>query len=118
MRTGMETAMKTAALLAAGLLFAGAAHAQTAAGKISLAPSARSDAPRAALVLPKPGVNWEALQQKTAVERRSSDGLTGAVGYLCGIDKFADRASERRAGPTSSYGRQGTFLGASLGVAF
>ena len=54
----------------------------------------------------------------TAVDHRfSPDGVVGSVGYLCGIDGLA-RDGEGGAGPASTFGHQGTFLGASLGYAF
>ena len=55
---------------------------------------------------------------RTAVDHRfSPDGVVGSVGYLCGIDGLA-RDGEGGAGPASTFGHQGTFLGASLGYAF
>jgi hypothetical protein len=58
------------------------------------------------------------FQGRTAVDHRfSPDGVVGSVGYLCGIDGLA-RDGEGGAGPASTFGHQGTFLGASLGYAF
>ncbi|MGA0604308.1 hypothetical protein ACO2Q3_26635 [Caulobacter sp. KR2-114] len=55
----------------------------------------------------------------TAIERRlAGDGLTGSVGYLCGIDLYEPDRWQRGAGPDSSAGHKGTFLGAKLGYAF
>jgi len=55
----------------------------------------------------------------TAIDHQfSPDGVVGSVGYLCGIDKLDPDSYQRGGGPTSTYGHQGTFLGASLGFAF
>lgn len=58
------------------------------------------------------------VQARTALDHRfAPDGVVGSVGYLCGIDGLA-RDGEAGGGPTSTFGHQGTFLGASLGYAF
>jgi hypothetical protein len=44
-------------------------------------------------------------------------GLTGALGYLCGVDSFA-KGSDTQGGPASSYGHGTTFLGAKLVLPF
>jgi hypothetical protein len=55
----------------------------------------------------------------TAVERRlSGDGVTGSVGYLCGIDLYQPDGWQRGGGVDSSAGHKGTFLGAKLGYSF
>jgi hypothetical protein len=55
---------------------------------------------------------------KTAVDHRFvGSGLTGSVGYLCGLDSYPHDAMPLR-GPASSYGRDSTFLGAKLSYAF
>jgi hypothetical protein len=55
---------------------------------------------------------------RTQIDRRlSGDGLTGSLGYLCGIDSYPHEQQEAR-GPASSYGRESTFLGAKLSYAF
>ena len=64
------------------------------------------------------GPTRQAGVAQTAVDHRfGSDGPVGSVGYLCGIDRFADANTAGR-GPTSGFGHQGTFLGASLGYTF
>lgn len=56
---------------------------------------------------------------KTALDHHfASDGVVGQVGYLCGIDKYAPDSYQSGGGPNSGFGKQGTFLGASLGVSF
>jgi hypothetical protein len=54
---------------------------------------------------------------RTSVDRRIGEGLTGSLGYLCGIDNYSHDALQPR-GPASSYGRESTFLGAKLSYAF
>jgi hypothetical protein len=55
---------------------------------------------------------------RTAVERQlSEDGLTGQLGYLCGLHSFPP-GSSRDGGPASAFGHQGTFLGAKLSRSF
>ncbi len=56
---------------------------------------------------------------KTALDHRfDADGVVGSVGYLCGMDHLAPDTNLSGGGPTSGFGRQGTFLGASLGYSF
>ncbi|HEX7761556.1 MAG TPA: hypothetical protein VF459_18760 [Caulobacteraceae bacterium] len=56
---------------------------------------------------------------KTAIDHRfDADGVVGSVGYLCGMDHLAPDTNLSGGGPTSGFGRQGTFLGASLGYSF
>ena len=56
---------------------------------------------------------------KTALDHRfDSEGVVGSVGYLCGMDHLAPDTNISGGGPTSGFGRQGTFLGASLGYSF
>jgi len=55
----------------------------------------------------------------TAIARRlTGDGVTGSVGYLCGIDLFEPDGWQRGGGVDSSTGHKGTFLGAKLGYSF
>jgi hypothetical protein len=55
---------------------------------------------------------------RTAIDHRFGEaGPTGSLGYLCGIDKLR-HDDPQRGGPASSFGREGTFLGAKLSYAF
>jgi len=55
---------------------------------------------------------------RTAIDHRfASGGLTGSVGYLCGVNSFAPGANET-GGPASTFGRGTTFLGAKLSLPF
>jgi len=52
---------------------------------------------------------------RTAVDREiASKGLTGSVGYLCGLRPSPNETN----GPVSSFDSVGTFLGAKLSHAF
>ncbi len=55
---------------------------------------------------------------RTSVDHRfSQGGLTGSLGYLCGVNSFAAGASPDT-GPASSFGRASTYLGAKLSLPF
>ena len=135
-RTGASILVLTAAMA-----FAAAASAQTlgqtgdltssraqaAVAGATFSPSAGMSRPpinlsgaRASLAVSYAGAGptRQAGVAQTAVGHRfGSDGPVGSVGYLCGIDRFADANTAGR-GPTSGFGHQGTFLGASLGYTF
>ncbi len=108
--------------LLAAVALAGAAEAQTATQPL---PAARPalDLSRLRTPFTAPYVAPDAQARasdipKTAIERRlSADGLTGSLGYLCGIDSSTHEL-EPRGGPASSFGRESTFLGAKLSYAF
>jgi hypothetical protein len=114
-------------LLAAAVvaLVAGAASAQTvSADQLAVAQAgpalklARADGDFAAPYV-SPAKEQGPNLGHTALERRlNEDSLTGAVGYLCGIDRFEPDSYQHGGGPDTSVGHKGTFLGASLGYAF
>lgn len=55
---------------------------------------------------------------RTEVDHRfAASGLTGSLGYLCGLDNYP-HGDHEIGGPASSYGRESTFLGAKLSYAF
>jgi hypothetical protein len=119
-----------AAALALALTFAGLARAEEA-GTVS-APLSTQRLLAAAVVGPHaaggagglishayaPSRPQDIDAPRTQIDRRlSGDGLTGSLGYLCGIDSYPHEQQEAR-GPASSYGRESTFLGAKLSYAF
>ena len=116
--------IKILALATAVLALAASASAQV------VSPSATPAPARPGLVLPRPGdgfgLSYTPVSTgrapgvaKTALDHRfASDGVVGQVGYLCGIDKYAPDSYQSGGGPNSGFGKQGTFLGASLGVSF
>ncbi len=84
-----------------------------AAGPVFADPATAPPKDRPAIVIPR-RADWSQPPQRTALESRAPGGATVGVGYLCGID----RAEPQAVGPTSSFGHQGTFLGAKMGVSF
>ena len=59
----------------------------------------------------------DAVTPKTAVDHRfASGGVVGSVGYLCGVNQTAPGSND--GGPSSSYARSTTFLGAKLSLPF
>ena len=94
------------------------------ASQASAQPAPGSDADLAAAIRPaaqRPGglqSFTQAVQSPTAVDRRlGPSGATGSLGYLCGLETYANSREQAR-GPASSYGRSGTFLGAKLSLPF
>lgn len=95
-------------------------------------PSAQTPAPAGGLVLrlarpandfsspyASPAKNPGPNLGHTALERRlSGEGVTGSLGYLCGIDLYQPDVWQRGGGVDSSAGHKGTFLGAKLGYSF
>ncbi len=66
----------------------------------------------------RPGDEPARAGNRTAIDRQlSPDGPVASVGYLCGLDKFGQDASQLH-GPALAYGRPGTFLGAQLKLPF
>ncbi len=124
--------------LAAAILIAHSAQAQTAAQTAPQSPAGSAAAAQAPPATPpKPHLDLSvrgafsdrsyvadtsadpASAPRTAVDRRlGSDALVGQVGYLCGIEAYAASSQDEGGGPLSGFGRRGTFLGASLGYAF
>jgi hypothetical protein len=119
-----------AALCVAIAALAGAAHAQTssavsAQGELASQPGIAR--PPLNLSRLQASTSWSAIESapddaqgtnRTEIDHRfGGDKLVGSLGYLCGIDKFQP-AANGAAGPASSYGRSGTFLGAKLSYAF
>jgi hypothetical protein len=122
-----------AAFLVCALSLAGAAQAQTSGAGAPGAP----DRDLAAAVVPAkagPGGLKAALRRayappegtganqavaaRTEIDRRfGAEGVSGSLGYLCGIDSYPHDFPQAR-GPASSYGRESTFLGAKLSYAF
>jgi hypothetical protein len=105
------------ALLIAPLMFAGAAYAEPPAKLDAAAIQRAIDAAHSsdAHAYVKADVSG-ADPLRTAVQSRSG-GITGSMGYLCGIDDYPHGPGETR-GPATSYGRESTFLGAKLSLAF
>lgn len=118
--------IRAALVLAASLAWSGVALAD---------PPASAAAPRPALRLTRPTDDFSSPYASpakdpgpnlghTAVERRLSgqggagQGMTGSVGYLCGIDLYQPDGWQRGGGVDSSQGHKGTFLGAKLGYSF
>ena len=102
-------------------LCAGAAQAQTRAQ--TLAEAVRpglAEAPAVRLSMPAKDAEAYAMRRagitRTAVDRAlAGDDLTGALGFLCGIQPGADRNG---AAAARGYDPNGRFLGAKLSLAF
>ncbi|MFI4976529.1 MAG: hypothetical protein ACHP84_18495 [Caulobacterales bacterium] len=61
----------------------------------------------------------DAGPNRTQIDHRfARDGLVGSAGYMCGIDGVVPDTNLTGGGPASTFGRQGTFLGARLGYSF
>ena len=59
------------------------------------------------------------VQPRTSIDHRfARDGLVGQAGYLCGIGGIGPDSDAPRGGPSSLFGHQGTFLGATLAYGF
>jgi hypothetical protein len=106
----------------ASLLVAAAAAAQTAPSGQSTPPLTKLDLSRLNAYPANRYVNPDAPASddanRTAIDHRFGEGgPTGSFGYLCGIDKLR-HDDPQRGGPASSFGREGTFLGAKLSYAF
>ncbi len=97
-----------------------AAEAQTPDSPLALAqPIGRPDA-RVLFSIPYARDTGPELagMSRTAIDHRfAPGGLTGSVGYLCGVNSFAPGANET-GGPASTFGRGTTFLGAKLSLPF
>lgn len=118
-----HSVLKAPGLALAIGLAAGSAHAQAISPSQALAQAVRPDlarTPVVALSLDPKSAETHALKRagiaRTAVDARlSGDDLTGALGFLCGIQPGADRngvAAARGVDPT------GRFVGAKLSLAF
>ena len=111
--------------LLAAASFAGAADAQTlqplrlnGAGAIQSVADA-SDL-RSAVFIPYAQANAmkDTGESKTEIDRRfGRNGLTGSLGYLCGVNSSAPGA-DVNGGPASSFGHGTTFLGAKISLPF
>ncbi len=110
------------AAVAAVLAFGSVARAQTPTLSIKLpaaaAPVSDLSDPRLFRVTapPTPEAARPAGTVKTAIDHAfgSKDGVTGSLGYLCGLQPGPNETS----GFASSYYEVGTFLGAQLHLAF
>ena len=122
----MSRTVLTAIALAAASL-AGAAHADTAADALRaavMAPkpmmSRLGDAPNGKITLAAPYAEAYALRTagiaKTSVESRlaENDDVTGALGFLCGIQPGQKPTG---AAAARGYDPSGRFLGAKLSIA-
>lgn len=103
------------------LSLAGTARAETSAQALADAvrPGA-GPAPVVRIALPAKDAEAYAMRRagiaRTAVDRTlAGDSLTGALGFLCGIQPGADRAGAAAARGADPNGR---FLGAKLSLAF
>lgn len=114
----MRALPPTFCAVALWMLTSVAASAQTAAPRVS---GATDPAPgRPALDLSITDRTWSRERASpTALDHSfAPDGLSAQVGYLCGIGGIGPDANPDHGGPASTFGRQGTFLGASVGYAF
>jgi hypothetical protein len=108
--------------LALGLM-AGAAQAEALASSQALAAAVRpdlADAPAVKLSLDPKSAETYALRRagiaRTAIDRRlSGEDLSGALGFLCGIQPGAQRSGAAAARGVDPSGR---FVGAKLSLAF
>ena len=102
---------------------AGAAQAQAGPSAQALAEAVRpglAPAPVVRLSMPAKDAEAYAMRRagiaRTAVDRTlSGDDLTGALGFLCGIQPGADRNG---AAAARGYAPNGRFVGAKLSLAF
>ncbi len=108
------------ALAAASL--AGAAQAETLTPSQALAQAVRPELARAPVVklsLDPRSAEAHALKRagiaRTAIDRRLDDDVTGALGFLCGIQPGAERSGAAAARGVDPWGR---FVGAKLSLAF
>jgi hypothetical protein len=122
----MEQAMSGARAIGLGLalgLMAGAAQAEMLSPSQALAQAVRpglAPAPAVRLSLDPRSAEAHALKRagvaRTAIDRRlAGDDLTGALGFLCGIQPGADRNGAAAARGVDPSGR---FVGAKLSLAF
>src|SRR5690242_17829973 len=108
--------------LALGLM-AGAAQAEALSSSQALAAAVRpglADTPAVKLSLDAKSAEIYALRRagiaRTAIDRRlSSEDVTGALGFLCGIQPGAQRSGAAAARGVDPSGR---FVGAKLSLAF
>ena len=114
--------MKALGLALAVGFAASAAQAQPMAPSQALAQAVRPDlarAPAVALTLDPRSAETHALKRagiaRTAIDRRLDDDVTGALGFLCGIQPGADRNGAAAARGVDPSGR---FVGAKLSLAF
>jgi hypothetical protein len=104
-------------------LAAGAAQAETLSSSQALAAAVRpslADAPAVKLSLDPKSAETYALRRagiaRTAIDRRlSGEDLSGALGFLCGIQPGAQRSGAAAARGVDPSGR---FVGAKLSLAF
>ena len=104
-------------------LAAGAAQAEAPASSQALAAAVRpglADAPAVRLSLDPKSAETYALRRagiaRTAIDRRlSGEDLSGALGFLCGIQPGAQRSGAAAARGVDPSGR---FVGAKLSLAF
>jgi len=102
-------------------LAAGTAEAQTTSQALAQAVRpGRGEAPAVRISLTPEAAAAHALKRagiaRTAVDRRlAGDDLTGALGFLCGIQPGADRSGAAAARGVDPTGR---FVGAKLSLAF
>ena len=105
-----------AAALAASILAAAPSWADPVAARLNL--SRPQPALTRAVFASRPDEAGRVRINRTALERQlGEDGLTGQLGYLCGLHSFPP-GSSRDGGPASAFGHQGTFLGAKLSRSF
>lgn len=122
-----RTILVSAALCASGALTGAAMAAepapQTAAAQPLLLRLARPaddfSSPYASPVKDAgPNLGHTAVERRLTGDGTAGGGMTGSVGYLCGIDLYQPDGWQRGGGVDSSVGHKGAFLGAKLGYAF
>ena len=73
----------------------------------------------AARIYRHPDTGEGAAVARTAVSHSFAQGdIVGSAGYLCGIGGIGPDTGGTQGGPSSLFGHQGTFLGATLGHPF